>query len=295
MAKFTLFSLLPFELRDQIWHDALPTQSPGSDRPPALYFYRLKPHWAPRVLTEGDPGYRAGEIDLGFYFHAETLAHDDDELDTQFDVPLLFVNREARRVTMKWIRDEGIQIRLRSDLPAETQTPVRANEKYIFYRTFNPQIDALYIPLERWESFCREPTDRLFEPDLHERTVDVHSDIISIAVPQSFLFDWTAMSWMAEMEPWFPNLKVMYVIIGEQPCLSAVGPWRWEVQGAESLPYFYWEQGNEDLEFRRRDQAVYDEELFDRLFEPAQNGLIEEVMHSDFKRFEVRPVMAVKR
>jgi hypothetical protein len=109
MAKFTLFPLLPFELRDQIWHDVLPSQSTG-DRPPALYFYRLTPHWAPRVLTESDPGYRAGEIDLGFYFHAETLAHSDDELDNQFDLPLLFVNREARQVAMKWIRKEVFSI-----------------------------------------------------------------------------------------------------------------------------------------------------------------------------------------
>jgi hypothetical protein len=190
---------------------------------------------------------------------------------------------------------QGIQIRVRSGLSAENQMAIRAPEKYLFYRTFNPQIDALYIPLERWISFCEEPTDRFFQPDLHEQTVDVHSDIVSIAVPDSFLSNWMAVSWLAEIEHWFANLRVMYVIIGEQPDVGEVGSWRWEVQGAENLPYFSWENGSDDLAFCRGGQAAYDEGLFAGLFEETRNALVGELMNSDFKRFEVRPVMVVKR
>jgi hypothetical protein len=95
-AVFPLFSVLPLELREQIWRDALP--KPAG---PALYFYRGRGCWVPRPLTESDPGYKAGADRQAFEFRTDRLGHDN-----QFDLPLVFVNREARRVALAWLRKQ---------------------------------------------------------------------------------------------------------------------------------------------------------------------------------------------
>ena len=95
---FTLFPALPFELRHQIWRNALPEH-----RRPTLYLYRGKGCWVPRPLVEGDPGYIAGRVmdQLGFDFLTDRFGHDN-----QFDLPLCFANREARRVALAWLKQQ---------------------------------------------------------------------------------------------------------------------------------------------------------------------------------------------
>src|SRR4051812_41445683 len=95
-AAFPLFSVLPFELRDRIWRDALP--GPAG---PALYFYRGRGCWVARRLIESDPGYMAGNDGLGFEFRTDRL-----DQDNQFDLPLVSVNRETRRVALAWLREQ---------------------------------------------------------------------------------------------------------------------------------------------------------------------------------------------
>lgn len=93
---FPLFPALPFELRDRIWRNALP--EPAG---PALYLYRGKGCWVARRLTESDPGYIAGSDELGFDFRTDQLVYDN-----QFDVPLCFVNHEARRIALAWFQEQ---------------------------------------------------------------------------------------------------------------------------------------------------------------------------------------------
>jgi len=99
-AAFPLFSVLPFEMRDQIWRDALP--KPAG---PALYFYRGRGCWAAQKLTESDPGYMAGNDGMRFEFGTDRLNDG-----CQFDLPLVSVNREARRVALAWLREQVSRI-----------------------------------------------------------------------------------------------------------------------------------------------------------------------------------------
>ena len=57
---------------------------------PALYFYR-KEYWCPRRLSKSDEAYdpENDENNLNFEFRLDLLD------DAQFEVPLVFVNREA--------------------------------------------------------------------------------------------------------------------------------------------------------------------------------------------------------
>lgn len=96
ITTFPLFSALPFELRDRIWREALP--HPAG---PALYFYPGRGCWVSRPLTESDPGFMAGNDGLAFEFRTDRLDHDN-----QFDLPLVFVNHEARAVALAWLCEQ---------------------------------------------------------------------------------------------------------------------------------------------------------------------------------------------
>lgn len=128
-ATFHPFPRLPFELRDQIWHDALP-----DDSGPTLYFYRGSGHWRPYRLPESDPGYRPGQDDMGLNFDTDLM----DE-DNQFQVPLAFVNREARTAALKWVdkqvrtssinwpyRNSDIALGYRDPAPNRRDLPIRS-------------------------------------------------------------------------------------------------------------------------------------------------------------------------
>ena len=166
-STFPLFSSLPLELRDQIWRDALPDKIG-----PALYFYR-KGCWCPRHLLQSDEEYDStnDELNLNFEFRHDLLDV------VQFEVPLFFVNREARNIALAWMSEHGIEIRARED----RRSPV-------FVCPFDPIRDVLYITLDKWDEFLREPDDRCFEPDLFEKLISVNSaDVRRIAVPEALL------------------------------------------------------------------------------------------------------------
>jgi len=166
-STFPLFSSLALELRDQIWRDALPDKVG-----PALYFYR-KGCWCPRYLSQSDEEYDPmdHELNLNFEFRHDLLDV------VQFEVPLFFVNREARNIALAWVREHGIEMSARED----RQSPV-------FVCPFNPIRDVLYIALDKWDEFLREPDDRCFQPDILGQIITVKSaDVTRIAVPEALL------------------------------------------------------------------------------------------------------------
>lgn len=93
---FTLFLTLAPELRNNIWRASLP----GAIGP-SLYFYGEGRYWCSRRLVESDPGYIAGATEMGMDFRTDLL-----ERDNQFQVPLFFVNREARGIALAWCREK---------------------------------------------------------------------------------------------------------------------------------------------------------------------------------------------
>ncbi|KAH6839629.1 hypothetical protein B0I37DRAFT_449521 [Chaetomium sp. MPI-CAGE-AT-0009] len=270
---FPLFSSLPFELRDRIWRSALP--EPAG---PALYLYRRRGCWVARRLIESDPGYIAGSDEIGFDFRTDRLGHDN-----QFDVPLCFVNHEARRVALAWLNEQGIEIRLQVD------------GRPLFVRPFNPELDALYIARNKWEEFCLEPTDRLLEPDLHGQSVDLHSDLVKIAVPEALFLQSEAISWMPELERWFEQLRVLLVVIGPQPDIYSIpGPWRWELEGTEGAS-FSWNKDNEEFDYHGGNQVFGDDALYERIGLAANSGLREELIKCRLNHLQIQPVFAVRR
>ncbi|KAI2467398.1 hypothetical protein F4781DRAFT_310927 [Annulohypoxylon bovei var. microspora] len=270
---FSPFSSLPPELRDQIWQDALPR-----DVGPALYFYR-KGYWRPRRLSESDEGFDPSndENNLNFEFRYDLLD------DTQFQMPLAFVNREAHSIARAWTHEQGIKMR------------PRGNGQYPFFqRPFDPSRDALFVPLEKWDEFRCEPDDRLWEPDLYGRLVDIKTEPTRIAIPNALFRKEGAL--ISEMFRYFYHIEVLLVVVNEQPAPLPAGnvakAQRWEF---ESVPEgsFFWNSENGWIA-NEDDENTGDESPY-RLTDAITHELGDALLQNDITSFEVRHVIAVRR
>lgn len=271
-AVFSLFPSLPAELRIQIWRDALPDKVE-----PALFFYK-KGCWHPRYLTEADASYHPhdDELNLVFEFHHELLD------DIQLVLPSFFVNREARGITLAWIRSQGIKIRF-----------YKKRQCLAFTRSFNPEYDTLYVPLEKWDEFFIEPFDRLEEPDLFDRTVDCPGpQITRIAVPQTVLQ--RKVNPLPDLFEWYSHLDTLFIIIDTpadlQPEDNDMGlQQRWELKSRQGA-IFSWDHGRDA--FVGGFDDVSDQDLY-KLIQGASVGLGEKLADNNKRSFEVHPAFAV--
>ena len=273
-STFPLFSSLSPELRNQIWRDALPDKVG-----PALYFYR-KGCWCPRRLSKSDEGYDTenDENNLNFEFRHDLLD------DVQFEVPLVFVDREARGIALAWVREQGIEIR-----------PCEDRQYPVFVRPFDPMRDALYIAFNKWDDFLCEPDDRQFQPDLFEQLVDIKSDLTRIAVPEALLRSEVAT--LSEMFRYFFYLKVVFIIVDAQPDLQSADKdmkvqRRWEFESTQGEAFF-WNDDRDGFDFGDS-EYIGDEALY-RLIEKASKGLGEGLVKNHIRSFEIRPLFVVRR
>lgn len=273
-STFPLFSSLPRELRDQIWRDALPDIAG-----PALYVYR-KGCWCPRRLSKSDEGYdpENDENNLNLEFRHDLLD------DTQFEISLVFVNREARGIALAWVREQGIKIRPRED-----------RQYHIFVRSFDPTRDALYVALDAWDDFLCEPVDRQSQSDLFGQLVDLRPHLTRIALPEALLR--SEVDILSELFHYYFHLEVLLIVVNAQPDLQSTEnvaqvQRRWEF---ESTPggAFFWDRdrggfGSENSEY------IGDEALY-RLMEEANKVLSEELAKPYNRSFKIQPGFAVRR
>jgi len=273
-STFPLFSSLPPELRDQIWCDALPDKVG-----PALYFYK-KGCWCPRRLTKSDKGYypENDEFNLNLEFRHDLLDA------TQFEIPLVFVNREARGIALAWVREQGIKIRPHED----GQYP-------IFVRSFDPWRDALYIPLDKWDDFLCESVDRQFQSDLYGEIVDIEPHLTRIAMPEALFRSEVAI--LPEIFHYYFHLEVLLIVVDAQPDLQSTDndvkvQRRWEFESTQGRAFF-WDHDRGG--FDSGDSEYIGDEALYRLIEEAKKVLGEEHAKHYVRSFEIRPVFAVRR
>ena len=171
LSFFTLFPLLPPELRDQIFIMAL-----EDEIPPAFFHYK-KGCWHSRLLPrlyEDDEGYDPTDLDP---LQGE-LSHHHDLFDVvQVFVPLIFVNRAARDIAMSWIRNSpyahGIEVR-----------------EGILTTSFIPTRDVLYIGVDEWDDFTSEPhefEERSWEEGLEPVVTWCAANVRRLAIPSKLL------------------------------------------------------------------------------------------------------------
>ena len=168
-STFHLFTSLAPELRHQIWHAALPDEIG-----PALYFYK-KGSWCPQHPLPSDErsNFENDEPYVDFEFRHDLLDA------VQVEIPLFFVNREARHIALAWIHKHNIKMRAYARECGQLQAPV-------FVSRFDPIYDTLYIAVDKWDEFLCEPDDRCFQPDMVEQFIHVHpANVTRIAVPEA--------------------------------------------------------------------------------------------------------------
>jgi len=191
---FPLFSNLPPELRNQIWHEALPHDD---DVQPALYFYKTG-CWNSRMLVEEDEGYMPGQPGNNL-----TLEFRHDKLDlARVEVPLAKANTEAQSIVLAWAREKGYCVRTERGGP-------------VILRAFDPYRDILYIAQSRWITFLDEPSERLFWPDLVHKNIQVRAHIWRIAVPESFIWNQATnlANFVSDWDYNYTCIKKLYIII----------------------------------------------------------------------------------
>ena len=155
----------------------------------------------------------------------------------------------------------------------------------MFGRTFSPELDVLYIPISSWDSFCSEPDDRLFEPDLLQQQVSVGCPLRHIAVPEALFRNGldipAVVAGLADMvERWYFGVDVLFVVVGEQP---EEGNGRWELESMEG-ERFVCEVGRET--FKTDGELGCDEEMY---------GFVEKALKGLGKELRVRLVTAARR
>ena len=271
--SFQSFSSLPAELRVQIWRDALPVRAG-----PALHFY--KPGcWIPRYLSESEPGYYPdnNDLNLELEFHYELLDR------PQIEVPLVYVNHEARSVSLAWIREQGIETHFRDD-----------RRRPVFVRPFDPSYDAIYVPLDRWHDFDREPHERLWQPDLHGKLVNMGPNLWRIAVPEALLQ--SGGDSLSDILDSYFSLRALFVVAGAQPDFAVDGDGikvlrRWELENTQGRGLFW---NAVHRRFDSDDGECLGKEELNRRIEEVGKAVTEPLTRYG-SSFEIRPVIAVER
>jgi hypothetical protein len=199
-ATFSKFSTLAGEVRNQIWYYALPT---AEEIEPALTFFK--------------PGcwrWQGVQPDLEFVFHHEFL-------EVHVEVPMAFVNREARSIAVTRIRELGLVTKSRRD-----HFPV-------FIRKFNPEEDAIYVKPGQLDDVIMDAHKPQYDPWVEGRQWGTFSRYRKIAMSQaSFLTtlhvegiqeEMEALEEMAELFQYACSVKDVLVIVDAPADLESVG------------------------------------------------------------------------
>ncbi|KAE8407385.1 hypothetical protein BDV37DRAFT_240919 [Aspergillus pseudonomiae] len=269
-SQFARFTSLPPELRYLIWRYALP------DNIGQVLFPYKKGCWCPRYLSESDKAYNEW-CSTVFEFRHDLLDP------VQFDVPLVFVNRESRAVALAWVRKMGIQVRFHRDKQA-----------FVFVRQLYPVRDVLYVPFDKIDEFILEPIDRQFEPDLVGRMVDVQPNVRHLAVPEALLQSDPAA--LREIFELLYHPEVLFILIGAQPDWNDSNTnvyQRWELDITQGRGFFWnSEHGHFDCDIGL---PIGGEILCQRI-KRAVKDLGSLLMGSHVvDGFEIRPVFAVRK
>ncbi|KAF2824576.1 hypothetical protein CC86DRAFT_371865 [Ophiobolus disseminans] len=182
-AIFHLFPNLAAELRNQIWHDALPDTTT-----PALV------PWKPGFwyVREAEP-----EIEW-------RPAHDL-IIEVPIEMPTAFANHEARSIALAYVRD----LQLKTVARGQDQNPV-------FTRPFEPLNDALLMQPSEIEAIAWEAAKRLYQDDMEGVHLSAYSDLKSIAMSATCLRRENAMQYVVELLDYYTSVDTLFVVVNDE-------------------------------------------------------------------------------
>ncbi|KAF7950085.1 hypothetical protein EAE96_007385 [Botrytis aclada] len=278
-STFHHFSSLALELRTQIWEESLP-----SEFLLALYFYK-RGCWQPRIFTESDPSYYDGvcehysteDLNRNFEFRYDLLDN------IHFQTPLLFVNHEARKITLTWARRHGIEICGDPLFPRLS-------------RPFNPVRDILYVSADQLDELFIEPHDRSSEEDMIDLTHGIFNEVKRLAVPESMLGVYFSMATSDGLSDHF-YIEVLYIIINTPLDLRSVDDdlhvqSRWECENFQLCTFLL---NSNKSAFELKESEENEDDQIQLLAKEFSRYLTPEFITNSPSVREVRLVLDVKR
>ncbi|KAI1643029.1 uncharacterized protein F4817DRAFT_368828 [Daldinia loculata] len=259
---FFLFPELTPELRHQILHETLPKHTG-----PSLFFFkegcwRLEPE---SLVPE------TGDVEMCFH-------HDLLDDDVQFDVPLFYVSREARITALYWFHEHGIKIKPRD------------NGQHIFARSFNPQLDALYVTPDRWNAFYQGGSN-----DMEGEPFVVKSEPERLAVSLDFFLRPIVIDTLPEAMRWYNKATELLLVIGKEPDQRrGLGQWELHIsQDGVSI----WNRHSGDFEFRGTgENNIENKASYDNVRDALSNeALLKRFVEIDIQTLEVRLALTIRR
>ncbi|KAJ4312896.1 hypothetical protein N0V84_009705 [Fusarium piperis] len=228
--------------------------------------FTLFPNLPPELRTQpGDEGYLPElEDNINIDFRPDLV------IQIPVDLPLILVNREARRVVLEWAREYGIKM-----------PPV--GDSHTCMRPFDPHRDVIYVEINKMMEFERAPWERMFEPDLAGRFISSGTRPKCLAISEMAFRDDQVKPNILSMHNYASHL---FVIVGEQPDFEGL----WEVDSSRGRSVFWnWEK----LCFEMGDGDFITDEGLYRIIEEGEKQLSEDL--DDFADLEIRPAFAVRR
>ncbi|CAH0056215.1 unnamed protein product [Clonostachys solani] len=230
---FTLFPKLPPQLRRYVWIQALPNDLKTA---PTFLFPYKKGCWRHESLTEFDDNenYEHHRPVRRYEFRTELL-------DTaQIKTSIASVNRESREVAQTWVRQQRIP-----------QAATWDTTSSAIFHAFDPNHDALFIPLIQWDEFLDE-LDQGFVTTLRgwgHLTHSANSKVKYLAVTDDLLLcEFDNGRWLRDMLRPFPKLEALLVVAGPIDYSGEVKPPRYyEFSHAPELCKYKWNNGRWEL------------------------------------------------
>ena len=172
--------------------------------------------------------------------------------------------------------------------------PLGTDSALFLYGVLKPKRDTLFVELQKWDDFLREPNDRLYQPDLVEQLVDVRSELKRIALPEALLQSEVAI--LPEIFEYFLQLEVLYIIVNAQPDLQSANndmkvQRRWEIERIQKKAAYLWDNANAG--FKSGDSSKYvGNEALHKVLGDTSETLTEELAKNNTRSFEIWPVTA---
>ncbi|OJJ66433.1 hypothetical protein ASPBRDRAFT_49072 [Aspergillus brasiliensis CBS 101740] len=305
--SFSLFPLLPGELRNHIWHLALLSLIKDPSRPQLCFYRPGCGYWDPRYLTPSDPDYDPDDDqNISFRFHHDRLDP------VSVCVPLVSVSREARGLVLPLLREWGYSYSVREDIYGNGH---RVHNNHIntsisksndndtskipkFTRPIDPLQDALYIAPNHLDDFLAEPWDRCFQPDLADKQISRPApEMNRLALPVAGLKVREEQHGMVTaVVSEFYRTEEMFLVLGGGLDPGTEG--QWLLEAVKGGPVWMWDPVGERLVLEERSEGIrYNTGGLDavkRLVEAETVKLAAQLAQVNTDRFVMRMAVAVQ-
>jgi hypothetical protein len=251
-AVFPRFQALAAELRNQIWGDTLPEEIE-----PALVFYQ--------------PGcWRAEGAEPDLY-----LLFEHDLLNVHIELPVAFVNKEARSIAQAYIRRLGLA------------TKARSHQDPVFTRKFNPTVDAIYLKPMQSMDLVNDLLERIAQPDIQGQVCSPQSAFPRIAMSAATLREEIRTEGFPELLEWFPSINEVLVVLDAPLGLECAK----EHPGGVQLGWRFISAPGDAFCWSRSQQRFQRCEEYRHVRDESVSTLVEtEVLAAQFAKFRLAPL-----